>query len=114
MGSITLIGGSIIVLMSAMTDVNGTVKLVVAIITIRGITWLCEKITQSINLDCSQIINMAGWSIAGISIVGIIKNAIHSPIIGSISKANDSMISLFNNIDKFTAWMDKANSWFIK
>ena len=45
MNSFTLLGGSIVIVLALVHNYNGTIKLVTAVITIRGITWLCVKIT---------------------------------------------------------------------
>lgn len=109
----TLLGGTIIVGLAMIHNANGTVKLVVAVITVRGLTWLCQKITGSINKDASDMINFAGWSLAGISIVGIINYARLgvkpvTDVIGMGSKFVDS-VGLF--CDKIGRFVDGVTFW---
>lgn len=113
MSSFTLLGGSIIVVLAMIKDYNGTIKLVTAVISIRGVTWLCKKITESINKGNSEIINFAGWSIAGLSIVPIIHNAMEGfkPISESFARAGESINRIemfFGNIAQF---VDKLTFW---
>lgn len=78
MGSITVLGGALVIGMALIYDADGTIRLVTVALTVRGITWLVKKITAGISLDASQIIDFAGWSIAGVSIVKIVGNAMKS------------------------------------
>ena len=104
--SIAAIGGIIILGMAITYDSTGTVKLVVAVISIRGVTWIVKKITQEISLDASQIIDFTGWSIAGISIVKIISNAM-----GSVDKVKDFFISISNFFAHVAEFADKVTFW---
>jgi hypothetical protein len=44
----TLLGGTIIVTLALLKDTNGTIHLITATITIRGVTWLCQKMMNGI------------------------------------------------------------------
>lgn len=90
--SFTVIGCSILVGFALFNDPKGAVKVVVAVIMVRGIAWLCTKIT-SIDKNSSEIINFAGWSIAGVSIVGLIKLALKGlpEIIAGYTKIIDAV-----------------------
>ena len=111
--NIAIIGGAIVIGLSLIQDGSGTVYLVGAIITIRGITWLCKKVTATINLDCSQIIDFAGWSIAGVSIVKLLQNAkigsVHVlDIISGIGETFDKIKMVLERADQFA---DKLLFW---
>jgi hypothetical protein len=107
----TIVGGVIVVIMSMMTDSGGTIKMIVAIITIRGITWLAHRIVQGVNKDAGDIINLTGWSFAGVSAIGILKNAIHSPLIASLRKSTDTINGIIGGFDKFATWIEKLTFW---
>jgi len=94
---IIAIGG--VVLLAIIYDANGTVKLVATALSIRGTTWIVKKVTENINVDASKIIDFAGWSLAGISIVKIISNAM-----GSIGTVRESAVKLAEFLDKITFW----------
>jgi hypothetical protein len=98
--SFTVIGGCIVIGFALINDPKGAAKYVVAIITVRGVAWLCTKIT-AINKDASEIINFAGWSLAGVSIVGLLKLAIKGlpEIIEGYTKAIET-------VNKAIEWID--------
>lgn len=73
-------------------DSSGTARLLATTLSIRGVTWITKKVTEELNRDASQIIDFTGWSIAGISIVGILSNAIAS-------------------VDKVTELIDRITFW---
>ncbi len=110
MNSITILGGLAVVGLSTLVDSNGTVFLIKAIITIRGISWICKKITESINHNASEIINFTGWCIAGGNIIKLIVNAsngvniVTKPLAETITKTNASFMNFANFIDKLTFW----------
>lgn len=94
---IGFISCGLIIIMALIYDTDGTIKLVGAAVGVRGVTWLVKKITNNINFDASQIIDFAGWSIAGVSIVKIISNAMGSVVI---------IRNAFNKVGQF---FDKVN-----
>lgn len=102
----TLLGAGIIVGLALVYDTDGTIKLVSIAIGIRGVTWLVKKVINGINLDAAQIIDFAGWSLAGISIVKIIGNAMGGM---GIIKGTIDKIGVF--IDKVEAIVDKIVFW---
>ncbi|MDD4778973.1 MAG: hypothetical protein PHT02_00020 [Tissierellia bacterium] len=110
MGGYILLGGSIIVGMALLENAHGTINMVKVIITVRGITWICKKVAESLDKDKSQIIDYTGWSIAGCSVVGILGNAVKSvePLMGGIGKISGSIqgLGLWINrlVDGVTFW----------
>lgn len=63
MGHITLIGGCLVFAFAVTTDAKKTIALVTAIISIRGITYIVQKVTASVNIDNSKLIDMTGWAL---------------------------------------------------
>ena len=101
-----LIGLGIVVGMALIHDADGTIQLVTVAVSVRGITWLVKKLTGSINLDAAQIIDFTGWSIAGVSCIGVIKNAMNS--VGAIKAQMAQIGTAWGNvvevIDKIVFW----------
>jgi hypothetical protein len=108
-----VIGCSIIVGMSMIVDPSGTVKLVVTVITTRGITWIVKKITASLNKDMSDIINFAGWSIAGVAMVKIVKNAKTGvePALALIGKVGEAIGAVGTILNKVIDLADQVTFW---
>lgn len=98
------LGAGIIVGMALIYDTDGTIRLVTIALGIRGVTWLVKKITCGINMDAAQIIDFAGWSLAGISIVKILANAMASMAIikDTVNNISDFINKLGTAIDKIT------------
>lgn len=92
-----IIAGTVI--LAFINDSTGTVYLLANTVSVRGITWIAKKITENINLDASQMIDFAGWSIAGVSIVKIISKAINS-----VDEVQGFFISIAEYMDKVTFW----------
>lgn len=101
----TLSGCAIVLILALDTDASGTMHMVVAVITIRGVTWVVKKITETINKETSQLIDFAGWSIAGISCVGIIKNALKG--VKDVMSFFDNIKNRFNKIENTLDNFDK-------
>ena len=87
-------------------DSTGTIMLLATTLSVRGVTWITKKITENISLDASQIIDFTGWSIAGVSIVKIISNAIGSvdDVGMALSKVGLAFDKVANLVDKITFW----------
>lgn len=98
--SITVIGGAILVGFALINDPSGAVKLVTAIITVRGITWICTKITN-INKDASEMINMTGWCLATVPLVGLVKLALKG-----LPEIVSAYTNFANSISKAADWID--------
>lgn len=100
---ITLSGCAIVLVLALDTDPNGTLRMVIAIITVRGVTWVVKKITETINKEASQLIDFTGWSIAGISCVGIIKNALKGvkDILDWLDKINLGLKKIEDKVEGF-------------
>jgi hypothetical protein len=119
-GLITIAGVSIVVGISFIVDASGTLKLVINIITVRGVTWVIKRVIGSIDKNKSDLLNFTGWSIAGISMVGILKNAKIGikPIIEDIGetmdtlgKIKDSVKGFKGSLDGFADWLEKITFW---
>jgi glycine cleavage system regulatory protein len=100
-----MIGGCLLLGMALVTDARGTVKFVVAIITVRGVAWICTKIT-SINKDASEIINMTGWCAAVVPLVGLVKLAIKG-----VPEAMEQYAQVLDGFKRFAAWIEKLTFW---
>ena len=86
-------------ILACIYDASSTANLLVKALGTRGVTLVAVKSTETINKDASKIIDFAGWSMAGISIIGIIKNAM-----GSIGTVSNVFVSTAEFIDKITFW----------
>jgi hypothetical protein len=97
--SLAIIGCLIVVGLALLTDVSQTIRLLTVILTVRGLTFLIVKIVDAVHPDISKIINFAGWCLAGLSIVPIIKLATggFTEIAASFQKIEDGI----NNIGTF-------------
>lgn len=89
-----LVGGAIVLTLAGANDFNKTLTYTTAVITIRGATFISKKIAESTNKNHSELINLAGWCLAGIPIVGILVLAKHS------AGLND-MVIFFKNVGNF-------------
>lgn len=99
MGTITLVGCGTVVLLAVATDSKAAIQLISIVVTVRGVTFLAKKVTQTINKDCADLIDFAGWSFAGISGIKLLKLAYAqvSPVVANMQKFADF-------IDKLTPW----------
>jgi hypothetical protein len=111
--SITVIGCGIVFGLAYVAYPDGTKYLLISVITIRGTTWLAKKIVSSINVDYGQIVNFAGWCLAGISIIGIIKNAMDGvePVMSVFKKIGDGIEGIGIYMDKFAEVIEKITFW---
>jgi len=111
--TIAIIGGLIVVGLSYSQDSTSTVQLVITIVSIRGISWLAKKITESVNMDCSQIINFAGWSLAGISIVKLLLNAKMGiePALEKLGVFNQGLVNVGGTLSNLAMIADKITFW---
>lgn len=95
-----------ILLLAFVHDANGTVRLAATALSVRGTTWIVKKVTENINIDAAQIIDFAGWSIAGVSMVKILGNAM-----GSIGKVQAFVGKTVTALDKIATIVDKITFW---
>ncbi|HYE12242.1 MAG TPA: hypothetical protein VEF53_18890 [Patescibacteria group bacterium] len=104
--TITVVGCGTVIILALGADPKQTTQLVTAIITIRGITFIAKRITQTINRDASDMVNFVGWSIAGVSMVKLLKLSYQgvTPFISTVTKIS-------NGIQGFAEWMDKLTPW---
>lgn len=84
--------GGIIYVLAVITNTSKAISLGVDAIFILGLTFIVVKLTESINKNISEIINLAGWSLSAKTLVGIIQLAMSG--MGKISSF----------IDKLTFW----------
>jgi hypothetical protein len=97
-----LIGGSVIVGMALLEDASGTINMVKIIITVRGVTWICTKVAESLDRDKSQMINYTGWSIAGVNVIGVLNNAVKS-----VEPISQGLVKFIGNIQGLGLWINK-------
>lgn len=95
-----------ILLLAFIYDTDGTARLVATALSVRGTTWIVKKVTENINVDASQIIDFTGWSIAGISMVRVLGNAM-----GSINKVTAFVDKTAVMLDKIATIVDKITFW---
>lgn len=93
-------------MLALIQDSTGTIRLITATLSVRGVTWITKKITENISLDASQIIDFTGWSIAGVSIVKIISNAM-----GSVNEVNAFFVKMSVAFGKVASVVDKITFW---
>jgi len=87
-------------------DPSGTAGHLATALSVRGLTWVVKKITENIDSGSSQLIDFAGWSIAGVSIVKIISNAM-----GSMGTVNVFFINVATAATKVAEVIDKITFW---
>jgi hypothetical protein len=106
---VTIVGGVIIITLALLADSSATVILVTTVITVRGISWIMKKITQNVNKDCSELIDFAGWTIAGVSLVKLIMltNKGLQPVIKMCTDIGVSLTSFWD-------WMKNAEEFLNK
>lgn len=93
-------------LMAFKYDAPGTAKLLARAMSIGGVTWITEKTIRNVDHDTSQIIRFAGWSMAGVSMVGIVSNAV-----GNINNIKMFFMRTSMAVDKFADLIDKIMFW---
>lgn len=109
----TVLGCGVVVGMAMIKDASGTVKLVSAIITVRGLTWLCHRMVASINKDNADIINFCGWSIVGGSVVKILINAKGGlqPVVDLCGRLGEVLSKVYGVLEKMDMYADKLIFW---
>jgi hypothetical protein len=95
-----------IILLALIYNPSNTASLVITAVSIRGVVWIAKKTVEKINFDASQIIDFVGWSIAGVSIVKIISNAM-----ASVGQVKDFFMGISNCIYKIAEIVDKITFW---
>jgi hypothetical protein len=108
-----ILGSVVIVTLALISDFNGTVSLVTMIITVKGITFVVRKIVDSFNREHGEIINFVGNCIAGISAIGLIKNAIEGikPVTSVLGKVGVFINGLGNTMDKVSEFIENVVPW---
>jgi hypothetical protein len=108
MGQYIILGSVIIVTLGMIADANGTVKLVTAIITVKGFTFIVKKVTDSFGKDKGDIINFVGNCIAGISAIGLIKNAIEGvkPVSSVLGKVGVFINGVGGTLDRLSEFIE--------
>jgi hypothetical protein len=103
-----VLGSVVIVTLALIADPSGTVRLVVAVITVKGITFVVKKIVDSFSKDSGDYINFAGNCLAGISAVGIIKNAIRGvePVMSVLGKVGSFIGGLGSTMDRIGEFIE--------
>lgn len=106
MSSLVLVGGVVVVGLSFLSDPEKTVQYATAAITIRGATFLAEKIAETQNKESSQIINLAGWCLAGVPIIGILGLSLHPlyEIGAGITKVKETCQGISEWISSLAFW----------
>jgi hypothetical protein len=111
MGSLTLIGGTIVIAMALTKNTQSTVELTVAVITIRGVTFLCQKLVGSLNKEHADVINLVGWAVAARPVIQILKLAKESTIFESLLKTTDSLTRLGDTFSRIGDILEKITFW---
>jgi hypothetical protein len=103
-----VLGSVIIVTLALIADPSGTVRLVVAVITVKGITFVVKKIVDSFSRDSGDYINFAGNCLAGVSCVGLIKNAIVGvkPVTEVLGKVGSFVKGISGSLDRLSEFIE--------
>ena len=56
-------------------DARGTATNIIVIVSIRGLSFLAEKVIDAVDRDMKGVVNFTGWCLCGVSFVKIIKAA---------------------------------------
>jgi len=108
MGNYVVIGSVVIVTLALIADASGTVSLITAVITVKGITFVVRKIVDSFSKDSGDYVGFAGNCIAGISAIGLIKNAIKGvrPVTSVLGKVGSFVNGLGVTMDRFSEFIE--------
>jgi hypothetical protein len=108
-----VLGSVVIVTLALISDFNGTVSLVTMVITVKGITFVVRKIVDSFNREHGEIINFVGNCIAGISAIGLIKNAIEGvkPVTSVLGKVGVFINGLGSTLDRMSEFIERVVPW---
>jgi len=111
--SIGVIGCGIVVVLSMVADPRSTIVLITNVVGVRGVTWLGKKIVSSMNTDMGQLINFAGWCIAGVNILKIIENAMVGvkPVVAVFEKVGNGIEGIGIYFNRFAEIVDKITFW---
>lgn len=104
MGQYVIIGSVVIVALALIADTAGTIHLITVVITVKGFTFIVKKIVDSFNREHGDIINFTGNCLAGISAVGLIKNAIKGvePVTNVLGKIGGFINGLGVTLDRIS------------
>lgn len=103
--NVPVVGGCVVIGLALLNDPGSTVKLITSIITVRGGAWLCTKVT-TINKDASEMINFAGWSLAGVSIVKLLKLSVKG-----LPEIVAKWTEIENNFRSVGEWIENLIPW---
>jgi hypothetical protein len=108
MGSYMILGSAVIVTLALISDFNGTVSLVTMVITVKGITFVVRKIVDSFNREHGEIINFVGNCLAGISCVGLIKNAMEGvkPVTSVLGKVGSFVNGIGGTLERVSEFIE--------
>lgn len=98
--SVKLIGGAVILGCALLSDAPQSIKLCTTTITIFGVKFLAEKLTATMNKNQSQIINLAGWSLMAIPLVGLIKLSM-----GGVHEVSSSVDKIKGEFTSIGTWI---------
>jgi len=105
-GSITLIGGGVVLGLAFITNPIEMIRLSTAIISTRGMTFLAKKMTQTMNKDSADMIDFAGWCLTGVPLIALLKLST-----AGITQVADSFDKTAQTIGKIALWVEKISSW---
>lgn len=73
--------------LALMGDFKGTVINITAIVTLRGASYLTEKLLEVLDKDMKGVVNLTSYCLCGISFIKILKSAqsVLMPLAGLIS-----------------------------
>jgi hypothetical protein len=113
MGSYVVLGSVVIVTFALIADASGTVSLITVIITVKGITFVVRKIVDSFNRENGDYINFVGNCLAGISAIGLIKNAIKGvePVTSVLGKVGVFINGLGGTLDRIGQFIETVVPW---
>jgi hypothetical protein len=108
MGQYVVLGSVVIITLALIADASGTVSLIIAVVSVKGITFVVKKIVDSFNRENGDMINFVGNCLAGISAIGLIKNAIRGvkPVSDVLGKIGGFVNGLGNTMDRIGEFIE--------
>lgn len=108
MGQYVVLGSVVIVTLAMIANVAGTIHLITMVITVKGITFIVRNIVNSFDKEKGDIVNFYGNCIAGISAIGLVKNALKGVelVISVLGKVGVFINQLGGTMDRVSEFIE--------